>query len=577
MPDTIITEIINTPLIETIAPEAIQTSVTLTLLKIIGAVSLLLWGTRMIKLGFTRAYATSLQRIIATNTNSRIKAFLAGLGVTAILQSSTATAMICASFASKKMIGTAAGLAVIIGADVSTTLVAQVLTFDLSWLMPVFIFTGVALHHRYEHSGRKKHIARALIGLGLVLLSLSIIKESALPLGESETLPLILKPLENEPLLALLIAGLMTWMLHSSLAAVLIIASFTSSGLINMHLGFLLVLGANLGGAIIPYAMTFKMDARARRITTGNLIMRISCIILILPFLGILINTFSSIEIAASREIIHFHTIFNVLLACIFLPFIPTLSKLCKNLVPYVPTQIDEKEKPLYLDETALSSPTIALAGAARETLRIAKIVEDMFTDSMAALKDEDISITERIKESDDIVDKLHNSIKLYLTRVNQEALDPKESDRFVQILSFSTNIEHIGDIIDNSLVDLVLLKINKKNRFSKAGFKEIQEFHKTILTNMKIAQAIFMSEDPILARQLVEGKKMVRKAAMKSSERHFQRLREGIPETLSTSALHTDIIRDYRRINSYVTTIAYAILENAETHNRAHKDESLD
>lgn len=575
MPDTIVTDIITTSLTEIATPETVKASATLILLKIIGAVSLLLWGTRMIKLGFTRAYATSLQRVIATNTSNRIKAFFAGLGVTAILQSSTATAMICASFASKKMIGTAAGLAVIIGADVSTTLVAQVLTFDLSWLMPMFLFTGVALHHRYEHSGRKKHIARALIGLGLVLLSLSIIKESALPLGASETLPLILKPLENEPILALLVAGIMTWMLHSSLAAVLIIASFTSSGLINMNLGFLLVLGANLGGAIIPYAMTFKMDARARRITTGNLIMRVSCIILMLPFLGFIINTFSNIEIAASREIIHFHTIFNVLLACIFLPLIAPLSKLCENLVPHIPQPIDEKERPLYLDDTALESPTIALAGAARETLRIAKIVEDMFADSMTSLKDEDTSIARRIKESDDIVDKLHNAIKLYLTRVNQEALDPKESDRFVQILSFSTNLEHIGDIIDNSLVELVLLKINEKNRFSKAGFKEIQDFHQTILTNMKIAQAIFMSEDPILARQLVEGKKSVRKAAQQSSDKHFQRLREGVPETLSTSALHTDIIRDYRRINSYITTVAYAILENAETHKQARKSEA--
>lgn len=574
MPDTIVTDIINAPLIEAANPEVVHASVTLILLKIMGAVSLLLWGTRMIKLGFTRAYATSLQRVIATNTSNRVKAFFAGLGVTAILQSSTATAMICASFASKKMIGTAAGLAVIIGADVSTTLVAQILTFDLSWLTPVFLLTGVVLHNRYEHSGRKKHIARALIGLGLVLLSLSIIKESALPLGQSETLPLILKPLENEPLLALLVAGLMTWMLHSSLAAVLIIASLTSSGLINMHLGLLLVLGANLGGSIIPYAMTFKMDARARRITTGNLIMRAICIILILPFLGVFIETFSTIETAASREIIHFHTMFNVLLACIFLPLITPLSKLCENIVPHVPKPVDEREKPLYLDETALESPTIALAGAARETLRVAKIVEDMFTDAMTALKDEDTDIAQRIKSSDQIVDKLQNSIKLYLTRVNEEALDPKESDRFVQILSFSTNLEHIGDIIDNSLVPLVLLKINEKNRFSKAGFKEIQDFHQTILTNMKIAQAIFMSEDPILAQQLVEGKKVVRRAAQKSSEKHFQRLREGIPETLSTSALHTDIIRDYRRINSYITTIAYAILETAETHKRVRKSD---
>jgi len=529
----------------------------------------------MVKNGFTRAYATTLQKTIAANTSNRTKAFLAGLGVTAILQSSTATAMICSSFATKQMIGTSAALAVMIGADISTTLVAQVLTFDLSWLMPLFLVSGVFLHHRYEHKGRKKHIARALIGLGLILLSLTIIKESAAPLSTSETLPYILKPLENEPLLALLIAAGITWVLHSSLAAVLIIASFTSSGLISFNLGLLLVLGANLGGAIVPYIMTLKMDARARRITTGNIIMRVTCVLIILPFISFITNWFNDIEIAQSREIIHFHTLFNIFLAIIFLPLIKPLSKLCKKLVPLDPIEQNNEHKPLYLDESALQSPTIALASAARETLRMAKIVEDMFNNAMLALKKEDLDLIKEIKKEDDIVDTLHNEIKLYLARVSEETLDPRESDRFIQILSFSTNLEHVGDIIENSLIEMVAIKVNAKNRFSDEGFQEITDFHQTILKNMKIAQAIFMSEDPKLAQQLVEGKKIIRKAAQKSTDKHFQRLRERIPETLSTSALHTDIIRDYRRINSYITTVAYSILDNAEKHKKSRKKEN--
>ncbi len=527
----------------------------------------------MLKLGLTRAYATSLQKIIAINTSNRIKAFLAGLGVTAILQSSTATTMICASFASKEMIGTVAGLAVIIGADVSTTLVAQILSFDLSWLMPILLTIGVIMHHKYEHSGRKRHIARSFIGLGLVLLSLSIIKESALPLSQSETLPLILQPLENEPILALLVAALLTWLLHSSLASVLIIASFASSGMINLNLGFLLVLGANLGGAITPYAMTFKMNYRAKRITTGNLIMRTTCILITIPLIGIFIDFLDNLGIDKSREIIHFHTIFNILLALTFMPLITSLSRLCKAIVPRVKEKVNEEYQPIYLDKSALESPTIALAGAAHETLRVAKIVEEMFQSSMTALKDENTNIIKKIRASDDIVDKLHNEIKLYLTRVNEKDLDPKESDRFVQILSFSTNLEHIGDTIEKSLIELTESKIERKIRFSPEGFKEIQEFHQSILKNMKIAQAIFMSEDPKLAAQLVEGKAAVRRAAKRSSEKHFQRLRDGIPETKATSSLHNDVIRDYKRINSYITSVAYSILENAKVHKDARKE----
>ncbi len=542
------------------------------LLQIIGAVALLLWGTRMLKNGLIRAYATSLQKMIANNTSNRAKAFFAGLGVTAVLQSSTATTMICASFASKNMIGTTAALAVIIGADVSTTIVAQILTFDLSWLTPVLLVTGVFMHHRYEHKGRKKHIARALIGLGLILLSLSLIKQSAAPLSTSETLPVILSPLEQDPILALIIAAAVTWMLHSSLAAVLIIASLNATGLLNLHLGLLLVLGANLGGAIIPYAMTYKMSARARRITTGNVIMRSSCVLIALIIIELSGITFESDTSAGGRDIINFHMLFNAMLAIIFLPLIKPLSKLCKKLVPKKPKQISDDEKPLYLDETALTSPTIALAAAARETLRAAKIVEGMFTDSMIALKNEDPSIIEKVQKDDDKVDMLHNEIKLYLTRVSEEMLDPKESDRFIQILSFSTNLEHIGDIIDKSISELINIKVKNQHRFSDEGFKEISEFHQTILINMKIAQAIFMSEDPKLARQLVDGKTSVREAAKESTDKHFQRLRQGIPETVATSALHTDLIRDFRRINSYITTVAYSILDTAKAHQAERK-----
>ncbi|MDH5723507.1 MAG: Na/Pi cotransporter family protein [Alphaproteobacteria bacterium] len=547
---------------------------TFALLHIIGAVALMLWGTRMVKNGFTRAYATHLQKFIAKNTNNRVKAFFAGLGVTAVLQSSTATALVVSSFASKNLIGTAAGLSVMIGADVSTTLVAQILTFDLSWIMPGFLLLGVIMHHYYEHKGRRRHLARAFIGLGLILLSLSLIKETALPLGQSETLPLILKPLESEPFIALVIAALMTWLLHSSLAAVLIISSFAASGLVSIHLGLLLVLGANLGGAFLAFIMTYKMGTQAKRITGGNLLMRALSVLIIIPFIDVFVDFFGDLGIAGSREIVHFHTSFNVLLAIFFLPFVTNVSKLCHSLFPTQEDDINKDEHPQYLDSASLQSPTIALASAARETLRVAEVVEEMFAMSMTALKKEDTKILTRIHTLEKQVDILHHEIKLYLTRLNEETLDPKESDRFIQIMGFSTNLEHIGDVIDVSISELIKSKIENKVRFSQEGFQEIVEFHQIILKNMQIAQAIFMSEDPKLARELVEGKTKVRNAASKSTQRHFQRLREGLPDTISTSALHTDLIRDYRRVNTYITTVAYSILENAEAYKDQRKSE---
>ncbi len=536
------------------------------LLHLIGAVCLLLWGTRMVKLGFTRAYGTRLRKIISLSTGNRFTAMFAGMGATAALQSSTAMALILTSFANKQLIGTAAALAVIIGADISTTLIAQVLTFDLSWLSPALLAIGIIMHMMYEHGGRKRHLARILIGLGLMLLSLTLIREATAPLKDSTTLPLILAPLNADPLLAIVFAAILGWLLHSSLATVLLFSSFAMNGIIGLQLGFYLVLGANIGAAFIPYIISLKDTAIARRVPVGNMIMRFCTLIIVLPFAGLAIDQINQLTDNPARALIHVHTGFNIVLAIIFIPLITPLAKICEKLLPDDINKND-KSRPIYLDKNALDSPVIALAGAARETLRMAETVESMLKKTIKVLENNDEKLAKRIKKDDDTVDDLYTAIKIYMTKLSQESLDPKEADRYVQVLTFATNLEHVGDIIDKSLMDLAIKKARKGERFSKKGLEEIKSFHEQVLTNMRTAQTIFLSEDPTLARQLVAEKKTVRKAEIESSEHHFERLRAGLPETIATSSLHLDIIRDYRRINSYMASVAYAILQNAKEH----------
>jgi phosphate:Na+ symporter len=509
-----------------------------------------------------RAYGTDLRRIIAAGTRNRLSSFASGAAVTALLQSSTATALLCVSFAKNGMITLVASLAVMIGADVSTTLVAQILSLDLSWLSPALIIIGVLTYLTNERKGFRRHIARIFIGLGLMLLSLSLIREAAMPLRESETLPLILQPLENDPVLAILVAALITWIIHSSLASVLLFASLATNGTIDIELGLLLVLGANLGGALVPFATTYKDGPAARQITGGNLFMRITVILIAIPLLPFVLELISGWSTGVAQQIIHLHTAFNIALAIIFLPLIKPVSIVCKKIFPNEKMSKD-KNQPLYLDDKALETPAIALAGAARETLRIAELVEEMLEKTIIAFEENDSDVVEDIRNADHQVDNLYNAIKLYMTRLSEESMDTKEADRYVQILTFSTNLEHIGDIIDKSLMDLAEKKIESQESFSKDGFSEIKHFHDRVLENMRLAQAIFMSEDHELAAQLVEKKASVRIAANQTSLQHFRRLQERKSETLATSSLHLDIIRDYRRINSYATRVAFAILES--------------
>jgi phosphate:Na+ symporter len=532
------------------------------LLNIIAGVCLLLWGVTLLRLGVTRGFGAELRRFLAVCANNRLKAFFAGLGMTTLLQSSMATTLIVTAFAGQGLVNSSTGLAIILGADVGTTLVAQLFSLDLTLLTPIFMVTGYVLYS-LEHSGRIKNIGRVLIGLSLMLIALAMIKQASLPLKESETLPLIIGPLSSDPFFAVLLAALFTWIAHSSLAIVLLIMSLVAGGVLPLMLGLYMVLGANIGGTIAPLISTLRDNPDAMRIPLGNMLIRIFGVLACVPFLSLFLPYLSMWEADHSRQVVDFHTAFNIVLALSFLPFTGILSKLLKKALPDRP-QTDDPGRTRYLNDKDLDMPSVALAAAARETLRMGDIIQQMLEDTLKVLRTNDEKLLVRIRDEDDTVDKIYNSIKNYMARLTQEFMDPKEATRYVQILTFSTNIEHVGDVIDKNLMPLALKKIKSQHHFSSAGFKEIEHMHKLVLESIQLAQSVFVSGDPDSARRLVEGKETIRKAEIDGMATHIDRLRGGVPETIATSSLHLDIIRDYRRINTYMCTVAFPILEES-------------
>ncbi len=524
--------------------------------------TLLLWGVGMVRNGFMRAFGATLRRAIARSTSNRFKAFLTGLGVTAVLQSSTATCLIVTSFATRGLIAVSAAMAVVLGADVGTTLVAQLLSLDLSWLAPLLLIAGYIVDRKYEAS-QMKYLGRAFVGLALMLMSLKMVVGASEPLQHSEALGAVVKSLAGEPLLAIIIAAGMTWLAHSSLAIVLLFMSLAQAGTIPIMLGLTLVLGANLGGTLTPLVMTMKENPEGRRVPLGNLMMRCIGVVLVLPVLEYLEPALAAIDPDPARQIVNFHTAFNLALAALFIPFIGPLTTLSAKLLPERPAEEDES-RPRYLDTTALGTPTAALACASRETLRVSDIIQRMLRDSMDAIMNNDSIVAHEVRKRDDVVDSLYEEIKRYLARVTAEQLDSKESSRYMQILTFSTNLEHVGDIIDKGLMELAKKKTRNQDNFSEEGQEEITRFHAQVLDNLKMAQNVFMSRDVDMARALVKTKEEARSDEISASKSHLLRIQQGVQETMATSSLHLDIIRDLRRINSYITAIAYPILEEA-------------
>ena len=531
------------------------------LLDLVGGVALLLWGLHMVHSGIVRAFGARIRHFLGSVLKSRFHAFTAGVGVTAILQSSTATALMLSSFSASGLVDLVPALAVMLGANVGTTLIVQLLSFDSSAVAPLLLVTGVVAFKRGTQT-IVKDLGRVAIGLGLMLLSLHSLLSSLAPVEHAPVVRELFSAITGEPLLTLLIGAVLTWAAHSSVATILLTMSLAYSGFVTPTAALALVLGANLGSALNPLMEGMGSTNPAhRRLPVGNLINRLVGCIIFLPLLDPVVQLLQKIDPNPVRLAADFHTLFNVIMALVFLFPLGMISTMLERLLPDVKAA-DDPSVPLYLDETAIETPTVALACASRETLRMGDIIDSMLQQTMTAILTNDRKLVAQVCEKDNTVDRLHEAIKLYVIKVTHESLDDAEGQRAMEILSLAINLEHIGDIIDKNLMDLASKKIKRQLRFSDEGAAELQEFHHIVRDNLKLAMTIFLSGDVKLARQLLDEKSRIRELEFAAAENHMNRLREGRIESLETSSLHLDILRDLKRIHSHICSAAYPALE---------------
>jgi phosphate:Na+ symporter len=534
------------------------------LLTLAGGVTLLLWGTRMARTGFLRAFGAELRAILGAGTSNRLRAAATGLASASLLQSSTAAALLAASFASAGLLDVSAGLAIMLGADIGSALVAQVFTFGVSELWPALMFAGFVMHSVFEkRSSRAKQYGRIVIGLALMLLALKLISGAAADLRDSQIIARVLGALEGEPVLAVLVAMALTWIAHSSLAVVLLVASLGAAGVLAAPLALALVLGVNAGAAIPAVVITLSEPAEARRIAIGNMFFRFAGVIAAVPLLPLIVVAMSAFGHDAGRQAMTFHLAFNIGLLLVFIGLTGPVARLTAWLIPGERPDADPG-RPRYLDESAKDLPSVALSLAARETLHMGDIVETMLRRSMEALETGDARLCGEIQDMDDQVDSLYEAIKLYLTDMSREQLEDAESRRAMEIITFTTNLENVGDAIDKSLLDAALKKIKKRKMFSVEGMAELRRMHAYVLDTARLALTVFMDREVDAARLLLERKEAFRNLEREGTDAHLDRLRGGRVESVETSALHLDILRDLKRINSHLSSIAYPILDAA-------------
>lgn len=540
-------------------------NVYLILLNLAGAVTLLLWAVRMVRTGVERSQQPVLRRVLRESKGGRLRAAGIGAGVAVLLQSSTAVMILAAGFAASGALSLGTGLALMLGADLGSALVVQILSIDLHWLSPLLLVVGGAIFFK-GRTRELRQLGRILVGIALVLVSLEMIGEATAPLRDAELLPGIVTYLSGDFVSAFLIGAAFTWLVHSSIASILLIGAMAAQGLVPIELGVSLMLGANLGGGLIGVGLTRQSAIEAQRIAWGNLLFRGIGAILALVLFHLLEPPLDWLGGGPARQIFTLHLAFSVALLLLCLPLTSPMAKLVARLVKPRLTA-EQLANPLSaatsaLDHAVIEVPALAHASATRELLRMAEIIERMLMPLMELYETGDPEKIRQVRRLEEAVDQAQSEIKLYLAKIDYS--DEADARRGRELSSFAINLEYVGDAITKTLLKLAETRRDQKLRFSAEGWRELNELHHRVMANMQLALNVLVSEDRESARQLLAEKDAMRMAERASYGKHLKRLQSGAVESIETSNIHLETVRALKTINSLFAGVAYPILSGS-------------
>ncbi|MDB5588862.1 MAG: Na+ cotransporter [Devosia sp.] len=539
-------------------------TLSLIVLHMAGATMLLLYAMHMVRMGMELAFGHTLRVMLGQARRGELIAAGGGLAMAVMLQSSTAVAMLACGFAASGMLAAPTGLALLLGADIGSALVVRILTFDLGWLVPVCLFVGGIMHLKLSGE-RVREVGRMVLGIGFVLLSLQLIAAAIGPLRNSTMLPALSDYLASDYFTAFLIGAAFTWLVHSSVATILMVAALAAQGLIPLEAGVPLVLGANLGGGLIAVWLSRGLPVAGRRLPVGNLIFRATGAIVVLAVVGATGLSAKPLGADAGTALVNFHLLFNAGLALVSLPLVRMVSHLTLRLLPDRPVAATPGNPMAHrtsaLDRSAKGTPQLALASATRELLRMGELVEAMVRPVLELIRAGDRAAICRVREMDEAVNDAHTAIKLYLAELGRGQMTVQEAKRSIELTDVAINFEHAGDVIAKNLLVLAQERLDKNWRFSNEGWAELVALHERLIENMHLALNLLVTQNLSSARQLVVEKERMRRLHRHSHSQHLKRLQSGTPESIETSGMHIEIARGLKEINSLLVTIAYPIL----------------
>lgn len=526
---------------------------------LLGGMGLLLFGISIMSEGLQKIAGAKLRHILSSLTHNKFLAVIIGALVTILFQSSTATTVTLVGLTSASIITLRQALGVILGADIGTTVTAQLIALKVTEIALPIVGIGAIIIFFGKRDKYRKY-GQVLMGFGLIFLGLKVMSDVMYPLRSDPFFPQAMAMLGKLPILAIGISAIFTFLICSSAAAIGIIMVMAMQHLIDLHSAIFLLLGANIGTSFTALISSLGSTREAQRVATAHFLFKISGVLIILPFIAPIENLLIKITSSPSYQVANMHTFFNIAIAIIFLPFISHFALLLEKILPDKKSEDDFK--PRYLDIKLLKTPSIALGLATKEVIHMWDYIFEMTVNIARIFEKNDLLLLQKVNQKEDKVDVLYKECSDYLTSILREPLSRQEFNKCIGLINIVNDLEHIGDIIEKNVTYLAQCKIDGGCNFSEEGWDELSIMHKRVCDLMQMANTALVTNNKELARKVIKFQPETEKMERHLRVLHIHRLKIGTQESERTSSMHLDLINAFLQLSVHIRNIAMEIAD---------------
>ncbi len=533
------------------------------MIEIFAATMLLLFAVRLVRTGIERRFGALFQSILTRHSNTFV-AGGAGMVLATILQSSAAVTVLLTGFAAAGMVTFGLALAGVLGADLGAALVIQVLSYDLGWLQPVLLALGGWLYLKSDRANVRL-IGRIVLGIAFILVSLQFLRDAVDPIRESAFLPAIAGYLESDYFSAFIVGAVLAFVMHSSVATILMCVTLVQVGAIPFAAGLSLVLGANLGSAFIPIWLTRDMTISARRIPWANLLLRGSAALVMLIVVNVTGAHEALMVAGAGQSLILAHIGFNLTVFVLATGFVNWMERPMALLLPEpkveanVMDQFTDALSPL--SDPSASGANVAMSSVRHELLQMVTQVERMFRPVLDIYEQDDSDAISALWQQDERVNAQLTEIRRFVARMPRQNMSKAQIKAARGLVEYAIRLEAAGDVVSNRMTRTAQIKHTERTEFSAQGWKELTDLHAAILESFSLARHVLLVDDMDCARRLVLDKAEVKRLSRRSRKAHLKRLERGQTESFQSSDLHLETLRAMRDLHGHIAAVAYPIL----------------